>query len=97
MVKPAHRRELAHKVKMIYSVSIRVACDVLSISTTCYHYQAKLSDENEEIAGWLCGSLKLISAGDSGCAFYSYATIKALNGIISEFTVSTESWSLTFE
>ena len=52
-MKPAHRRELAHKVKMIYSVSIRVACNVLSISTTCYHYQAKLSDENEEIADWL--------------------------------------------
>jgi putative transposase len=27
--------------------------DVLSISATCYHYKAKLSDENEVIVDWL--------------------------------------------
>ena len=53
MVKPARRRELAHRVKDKYCVSIRVACDVLSISATCYTYQARLSDDNDEIADWL--------------------------------------------
>jgi putative transposase len=28
-------------------------CDVLSISATCFVYQARLSDENAEIAYWL--------------------------------------------
>jgi putative transposase len=53
VVNPARRRELAHRVKAEYCVSIRVACDVLSISATCYAYQALLSDENAEIADWL--------------------------------------------
>ena len=53
MVKPARRRELAHRVKDEYCVSIRIACDVLSISATCFAYQARLSDENAEIADWL--------------------------------------------
>ena len=35
------------------AVSIRVACEAFRISPTCYRYQAKLSAENEEIAGWL--------------------------------------------
>jgi len=33
--------------------SIRVACSAVGISETCYRYQAKLSDENAEIADWL--------------------------------------------
>ena len=53
MVKPARRREIAHQVRLSHAVSIRIACDVLSISATCYAYQAILSDENAEIADWL--------------------------------------------
>ncbi len=53
MVKPDRRRELARQVKMEYAVSIRIACEVLSISTCCYGYQARLSNENVEIADWL--------------------------------------------
>ena len=34
-------------------VSIRLACESFGISQTCYHYQAKLSAENELIADWL--------------------------------------------
>ena len=34
-------------------ISIRLACATFSISQTCYHYQARLSDENAEIASWL--------------------------------------------
>jgi putative transposase len=34
-------------------VSIRLVCDTFSISETCYRYQARLSDENAEIAEWL--------------------------------------------
>lgn len=34
-------------------ISIRFACVCFGISETCYRYQAKLSDENAEIADWL--------------------------------------------
>lgn len=36
-----------------HNVSIRVVCRSLGISPSCYHYQAKLSDENAQIADWL--------------------------------------------
>lgn len=59
MVKPARRRALAPSVKSEHCVSIRIACDVLSISTTCYAYSAILSDENATIAD---GLLRLTTA-----------------------------------
>jgi len=34
-------------------ISTRVLCEAFGISETCYRYQAKLSDENAEIADWL--------------------------------------------
>lgn len=34
-------------------VSIRLACETYGISQACYRYQAKLSDENAELADWL--------------------------------------------
>jgi putative transposase len=33
--------------------SVRLACDIFSISENCYRYQAKLSNENVKIANWL--------------------------------------------
>ena len=39
--------------KVEYDVSIRVACDVLSISTTCYFYKPTLVNENAETENWL--------------------------------------------
>ena len=44
---------MAKIAKDRHGVSIRVACEALSISGTCYRYQAKLSDENALIADWL--------------------------------------------
>lgn len=34
-------------------LSILAACRAFTISETCYRYQAKLSDENAEVADWL--------------------------------------------
>ena len=36
-------------------VSIRLACEIFSVSQTCYRYQPKFSSENELIAQWLLG------------------------------------------
>ena len=44
---------MAHRALSQYGTTVRVACRVFTISETCYRYQAKLSDENAEIADWL--------------------------------------------
>jgi len=36
-----------------HAVSIRIACRSMCISSSCYHYQAKLSVENAQVADWL--------------------------------------------
>lgn len=53
MVRPSHRREMAKRSVKEQGVGIRVACQAFGISETCYRYQAKLSDENAEVADWL--------------------------------------------
>lgn len=44
---------MAIRAKTQFGTSIRVACDVFSISETCYRYREKLSTENAVIADWL--------------------------------------------
>ena len=53
MVKPARRREMAQAAVADGRLNIRQACQTYGISETCYRYQAKLSNENSEIAEWL--------------------------------------------
>ncbi len=48
-------QEAAQKVQERRRVSIRVVCVALGISESCYHYQPKLSGENELIAECWCG------------------------------------------
>lgn len=44
---------MAHTARERHDASIRVACDAMSISETCYRYQPKLKEEDAEIADWL--------------------------------------------
>jgi putative transposase len=44
---------MAQRATEQYVTSIRISCEVFSISETCYRYKRKLSTENEEIADWL--------------------------------------------
>lgn len=44
---------MAKKAVEERGVGIKLACQAFAISETCYRYQAKLSDENAEIADWL--------------------------------------------
>ncbi len=53
MVRPSQRREVARWAVIVKGQSIRRACADLSISETCYRYQAKQFGENERIAEWL--------------------------------------------
>ncbi len=34
-------------------IAIRLACEIFSVSETCYRYEAKRNHENEQIADWL--------------------------------------------
>ncbi len=53
MVRPSQRKEMAQRARLEYTVSIRLVCDLFSISQTCYRYQPKRSTENAKIADWL--------------------------------------------
>ena len=53
MVTPSRRKEMAQRAVHQFSASIRLACEVFSISQSCYYYQPKLSHENDVIADWL--------------------------------------------
>lgn len=44
---------MARRAVEARGASIRLACQAFDISETCYRYQAKLSDENAEVADWL--------------------------------------------
>lgn len=44
---------MAQQVVAVRVISNRLACHVFMISESCYRYQAKLGDENTEIADWL--------------------------------------------
>lgn len=44
---------MAHRAVSEYAISIRIACEVFSLSQTCYRHQAKLNHENDQIADWL--------------------------------------------
>ena len=44
---------MAKKALIEYALNIRQSCRAFGISETCYRYEAKLSDENAEIADWL--------------------------------------------
>jgi len=44
---------MARQAVVRRGVNIRLACKAFAISETCYRYQARLSDENAEIADWL--------------------------------------------
>lgn len=53
MVRPSARRKMATKAVKLKPIGIKFACQIFSISETCYRYTPKLSSENDEIADWL--------------------------------------------
>ena len=53
MVRPSRRREMARRVVTERGISVRLACEIFTVSETCYRYEAKKNAENERIADWL--------------------------------------------
>jgi putative transposase len=74
VVTPSRRRELARKTVFEQSISIRLACEIFSISETCFRYQAKSDDENTQIAGWLLRLTQNQRTWGFGLCFYTCVT-----------------------
>lgn len=53
MVRPSRRREMARQIVQSRGISIRMACDIFTISQTCFRYVATRRPENDRIADWL--------------------------------------------
>ena len=84
---------MAKEVVAQRGISIRLACQVFTVSESCYRYEAKLNDENTRIADWL---LRLTDNNRSwGFGLYTCicAMSEASNGTTSVSTGSTGSWS----
>jgi putative transposase len=52
-VATSRRREMARRVVTERGISVRLACQIFTVSETCYRYEAKKNAENEQIADWL--------------------------------------------
>ena len=76
MVKPSRRRELAQKAVQTHSITIKFACRLFGLSETCYRYQAKLSDENAQIADWLLRLTEAHRSWGFGMCFYFLRNVK---------------------
>ena len=55
MVRPSQRVEMARKAVQHSCLSIRQACITFDVSTCCYRYERKLSNDNARIAALLLG------------------------------------------
>lgn len=81
---------MAHHIVGVKSISIRLACQCLHISETCYRYQAKSVAENQQIADRLLQLTQpAINAEDLGYAFPIYVISKDGAGTINSSIVFT--------
>lgn len=67
---------MAQRARVEYSVSIRLSCEIFSLSETCYRYQPILSSENEFIAGWLLRLTETYKRWGFGLCFYFLRNVK---------------------
>ena len=68
---------MARKARTVHKVSIRLIAEAFSISETCYRYEAKLCDENAEIAEWLLRLTQTYKRWGCGLCF---AYLRNVNG-----------------
>jgi len=67
---------MAKKALIEYALNIRQSCRAFGISETCYRYEAKLSDENAEIADWLIRSTQWQRNWGFGLCFLYLRNVK---------------------
>ncbi len=76
MVKPSHRRAMAKQAVKTREISTRLACRIFGISETCYRYQAKNSQENDQIADWLLRLTQAYKTWGFGLCFLYLRNVK---------------------
>jgi putative transposase len=69
---------MANKALVQHKLNIRQSCRAFGISATCYRYEAKLSDENPEIADWLLRLTAWQRNGGFGLCFFVSAQCERL-------------------
>ena len=74
-------------------ITIGVACEIFSISETCYRYKYKLSSENTVIVDWLLRLTHNQKNWGLGFVIYTYGTLKALAGTTNVFIEYTRNWN----
>jgi putative transposase len=67
---------MAKKSLVDHALNIRQSCRAFGISETCYRYEAKLSDENAEIADWLLRLTAWQRNGGFGLCFLYLRNVK---------------------
>jgi putative transposase len=67
---------MAKKALVEYALNIRQSFWAFGISETCYRYEAKLSDENAEIADWLLRLTAWLRNGGFGLCFLYLRNVK---------------------
>jgi len=84
---------MAMNVVKDIGLSIRLACDIFSISETCYRYQAKLSTENVEIADWLLRLTQTHKRWGFGLCFFYLRNTKGFPWNHKRVYRTTERWN----
>lgn len=76
MVKPSHRKEVAQRLVQATSLSIKTACQLMSISESTFYYHPKLNAENVRIADWLLRLTTLHRRWGFGLCFMYLRNVK---------------------
>jgi putative transposase len=67
---------MAKTAVQAHGISIRLACECMGISESCYRYEAKLSSENVEIADWLIRLTHNQKSWGFGLCYYHLRNVK---------------------
>lgn len=87
---------MAQRAVTQFRASIRVACEVFSISQSCYYYQPKQANDNEVIADWL---IRLTTAQRNwgfGLCFLYLRNIKGFKWNHKRVYAINQVWSMDF-
>jgi putative transposase len=84
---------MARQAVALRGVSIALACRTFGVSETCYRYNGKLNDENEQIADLLIGLTRAKKNWALVFVFFTCAMSGDIAGTISVFTASIANWN----
>ena len=84
---------MARRVVTERGISVRLACQIFTVSETCYRYEAKKNAENEQIADWLLRLTDNHRNRGFGLCYLYLRNVRASSGTTSGSIEFTRSWS----